>query len=205
MVVLDRSRKSLWCDLAVARRMEFIAQCPLGRIVRIQHIVVGEQMPAIRIRMSVCLPCDLIGKLRCFLDVLGTGSSVIGEMPLSIRQRKCNMPLIARANARVPRGRRIRREIDTRVRCILVIPIIDLLCCYRSMRCLVIDVEAVACNLTANDIAIKVEFFTFDLGFWSIERCIVEVVVHAVRIRRSIQSNVRILELVTAGVDLCFA
>ena len=200
VVVHDGRRQRLRRDLAVARCVECIAQRFLGRIVRVEHIVVGE----IVLARIICLPRHLIGELRRFLDVLGTGSAVIDEMPFSARQRKRNMPLIARDNARVADSARIRREIDVRAGRIFAVPVIDFLRIDLRMRRLVIDVEAVTRNLARDDLAVEIDRLirARNEGLCAARRGIVKLIVARVIAR---EPDIRILELVAAGVEFLVA
>ena len=198
VVVHDGCRQRLRRNLAVACRVECITQCFLGRIVRIQHIVVGEAM----IHSIIRLPRDLIGKLRRFLDVPGAGSAVIGEISLPARQRKRDVPLIARDNACIADSTCIRREIDVRSRTIFAAPVIDLLRRYRCMGCLVVHLEAVACDLTWNDCPVEVDLLIRDGCLGATVRRIEQLIVARVVAR---ETDIRILELVVSGVDLLVA
>ena len=125
-------------------------------------------------------------------------------MPFSARQRKRNMPLIARDNARVADSSRIRREIDVRAGRIFVVPVIDFLRIDLRMRRLVIDVEAVTRNLARDDLAVEIDRLirARNEGLCAARRGIVKLIVARVIAR---EPDIRILELVAAGVELLVA
>ena len=152
VVVFDRRRQRLRCDLARTRRMERAAQTLLDTTVH--DVVVGEFVVVIVIRM----PRHLIGELFDILHILAVGGTVIlCEMPLAARECKRDMIPVAFDQPRRTAGHGIRGDIDIRARRVLVVAVVDLFCIELRMGRLVIDIEVVPEDLARDDLAIEVD------------------------------------------------
>ena len=142
--VFDGRRDRFWCDLTSAGGRKDTIEGVLRYAVLIEHIVVREQMAAIRIRMAVCMALRRIGDLRRLRYVFRPRTGIVRKVSTT-RKLEGDMSLIARDNALigVSRCSSIRGEVETSSWRIHIRPIIGLRGrCYAVVA--VVDREAVA-------------------------------------------------------------
>ena len=198
MVLYDIRREELRRDPARARRRESHVQIVLCHAVRIEHIVVGDQMPAVCICMAVRRTRDRKGDARRLLDILRLRLAriVVDEVPLIVLHGKGDVRLVTADNAR--RAVLVRREIDFR-RCIFVVAVVGLRRLDERIRPLLIDLEIIGCDPAAGDFPRKVDLIARDRCLRGIRHLIVKLVVVLIR---ALQLYIFIADLVRARMNL---
>ena len=203
IAVHDSRRENLRRDLAVARCVKRTAERMLRHTICPKNIVIGQLVSAVRIRMGICYTMDIVGELRRLGNVLRIISAAVLEPSPSARQGERDVPMIARNDARRAARRCIDREIGIGIRGIEHVPVVDLLRTDLKPCHAVVDLEAVARDLTPDNIAVEIELAVCHSGLCPAQRKFVEqLIVPRISTR---QANVGIFQFVDADMNLLIA